>query len=584
MLRLSKALLVLLLISFALPSPAQDVRSRLKGLVYEAEDWSEPKSAWEKDKRSPDKWTLWTTEGKGKRSGDQSLVSPKIEKDRATPEDGAPPLHMHITGIPANTYLAWLGPTSRPMAFSLDGKNWDRSQGSETCLGFFEIKDGTFDLWADDRYANPGNIGSCYFDYVRLEPAPPLRFHDLRAFTLPGGRTQLSWYTSVPLPCVVEYGQEGRFDLAVETGQEKLRNHRVVLDGLAAGQAYEARVSMKVGGRVSGPSPVLRFVARETPRIPASKPAKLRLSVTEPTPFPRSQWPVTSGVPFPQGTLAKAEDAALRNAAGAPVPAQFEAMSFWPDGSVKWLTTSFLADTTPGAPTPYDLVIAGEQAKPASDLHVEDGPDGVILSNARLRFRIARKAFAVFDDVRLDRNADGVFAEDERVSGPPDIGNVRILTADGAAYGLAAPDRIAVEENGPVRAVVRVEGDLANGDKRLFRYRLRFTLCSQQPFFGVNVAIANNSLEQPITPLRGAGLRLPRASKGGDSKPLGGDALGGVCCGGRGSQVHRGHGRSQHGHAGPDLIQDYRGKALQAGRQVQGLADLRFRRPDTRLA
>ena len=67
-------------------------RAKLKGLVFEAEDWSSPKDAWLKDTRSPRKWCLWTTEQDvfRKRSMGASLQSPPITKDRATSRDGYP--------------------------------------------------------------------------------------------------------------------------------------------------------------------------------------------------------------------------------------------------------------------------------------------------------------------------------------------------------------------------------------------------------------------------------------------------------------------------------------------------------------
>jgi hypothetical protein len=52
-------------LSFSPVAAAQDnFGDRLQGLVYEAEEWSEPKDAWLVDRDTPNKWTLWTTEYK----------------------------------------------------------------------------------------------------------------------------------------------------------------------------------------------------------------------------------------------------------------------------------------------------------------------------------------------------------------------------------------------------------------------------------------------------------------------------------------------------------------------------------------
>jgi len=163
----------------SLPLSGQDKRSTLQGLVFEAEEWSTPRDAWVKDVHPPDKWCLWTQEEdvRSKRSGGQSLQSPRIEADRPTPEHGAPPLHTHLTGIPPGLYQVWMNGPARPIALAFDGATWERfAPAAELDLGIRRITEGTFDLWVDDRYANPGGLGSCYYDYLRLVPvqAPAL--------------------------------------------------------------------------------------------------------------------------------------------------------------------------------------------------------------------------------------------------------------------------------------------------------------------------------------------------------------------------------------------------------------------------
>src|ERR1039457_1362707 len=93
----------------------------LPGLIFEAEDWSTPRDAWQTNHSSVTRWNLNTTEGKGTRSLDASLTSPVLKHDRVTPADGAPPLHTRITNIPHGLYRAWLGPSTRPLGYSLDG-------------------------------------------------------------------------------------------------------------------------------------------------------------------------------------------------------------------------------------------------------------------------------------------------------------------------------------------------------------------------------------------------------------------------------------------------------------------------------
>ena len=103
-----------------------------EGIVYESEAISGPKSAWRLNRGSPDHWTLWTTEQNidRKRSGHAVLVSPAVQKDRATPEDGAPPLHSMVNDLPPGTYRVYVSPPGRPLAYSLDGRTGSATKGA----------------------------------------------------------------------------------------------------------------------------------------------------------------------------------------------------------------------------------------------------------------------------------------------------------------------------------------------------------------------------------------------------------------------------------------------------------------------
>jgi hypothetical protein len=90
--------------------------------------------------------------------------------ERATPEEGAPPLHLRITDIPKGVYNVNAIGTSRVGALSLDGKTWQRFGGGAIAQGV-RIDNGTFEFWFDDRYAMPEEKqrGSTYLDRITLD-------------------------------------------------------------------------------------------------------------------------------------------------------------------------------------------------------------------------------------------------------------------------------------------------------------------------------------------------------------------------------------------------------------------------------
>lgn len=494
---------------------AQDMRGRLKGLVFEAEEWSTPKDAWVKDQHPADKWCLWTTEEDvfNKRSGGQSLQSPTIREDRATPEDGAPPLHTHITGIPNGVYQVWMNNPCRNIALSFDGRTWTKQCPSgETDLGIRRISDGTFDLWVDDRYAMPGQIGTCYYDYVRFEAVRPPKFSCITAFTLPDGTTQISWVTDVPAPTgAIVYGTDGNPSQRVSSEKKGMRNHAVVLPGLEQARRYAAEVRIGADGNDVFISPRIEFVAGERPTPPKSKAQRVALSVAEPTAFPRTSWPVTSGVPFAQGDLAAPGDVRLLNAHGQEVSAQLETLSRWPDGSVRWLLVDFQANTQADRPSEYVIDVAPDR-KPtdvAAPIVREEGGE-LVMDTGAMSLRINKERFALFDRMALDMNGDRKFAPEEIVTGEPMMGNGRIVDATGKGFGLAKPDTVVIETNGPLRATVRVEGDfIAQDGAKLFRYRARLSAYANSPLLRLQWTIGNNNIKDVLTSLTGATLRLP---------------------------------------------------------------------------
>lgn len=142
-------------------------------LVYEAEDYTTPKDAWQADKPTATHWNLWSTDSDAARkwSGGVVLQSPLVLQDRATPEDGAPPLHTRVTGIPRGRYEVEIK-LGRALAISRDGKTWEKKDGSDRSLGVFDVRDDTFELWVDDRFADPAGPGSSYYDCLTFRPVP----------------------------------------------------------------------------------------------------------------------------------------------------------------------------------------------------------------------------------------------------------------------------------------------------------------------------------------------------------------------------------------------------------------------------
>ncbi len=517
-----------------------------EGIIVEAEDIARPVDAWRRDERVVDRWMLWTREAdiEKKRSRGAVMASPSVAKDRASPAEGAPPLHCVVTNLPPGPYRIYVSGPGRPLAYSPDGETWVRYQGGEVMLGPRDLREGRFELWIDDRYAYPpGSPGPGYFDYLRFVPMdrseflacgerpllpPPLQLGDFEAWCTGTGAVSLCWTTSRAVEgqrLAYASGDDKAREVPVEGGPG--RNHRVRLAGLDPAREYRVRIlADDAGNPVESQSFTFRALP---PRPPPTVAQTIPLSVTEPTAVPRGRAPAVIGMPFARGTLAQPDDLRLLNAQGVATPLQAEVFSRWPDGSVKLATLSFLAEAPTGGAAVCRLEArpgaAGMPAAGRATVRVEETVDAWRIRGEGLHFDLGKKVPALFANVAFDRDSDGAISAAERVAAPPRLANLRLETAEGANLTCGAPERLEVEHNGPVRAVLRWSGPLVDeAGVPGWAYVIRATLHAGVPEMRLNVTVINDNPEPKYREVRSLTLRVPLEGAGGVRGALGGRA------------------------------------------------------------
>ncbi|MHC4716577.1 MAG: hypothetical protein ACYS5V_06385, partial [Planctomycetota bacterium] len=200
----------------------------------------------------------------------------------------------------------------------------------------------------------------------------------------------------------------------------------------------------------------------------------MQLTVCERQGVDRRGWPVTCGVPFHKDELAaeviQAGRYRLLDAGGGDVPCQGQVAATWgtyPGGStgmVRWLHLTFLADVPAGGEARYELELdcPPPEAGPTR-LEVEDGGEAVIITTGAgpgaLRLAISKRRFNLFDEVHLDVAGDG-FGPDDQIISPRDEPNLWMAYDHRWARITARTPEVAVEDAGPVMAVVRVRTKL----------------------------------------------------------------------------------------------------------------------------
>ncbi|MEV0308856.1 hypothetical protein B0I32_13048 [Nonomuraea fuscirosea] len=181
---------------------------------------------------------------------------------------------------------------------------------------------------------------------------------------------------------------------------------------------------------------------------------------------------VTWGVPWPRGAVERDTPFALSDAEGRPVPVQSWVTATWPDGSVKW--SAHAAGAGPHSEH-YRLEPAAQAAdlgenavtvtRRDGDLIVGTGVVTWTIGGGTVARSISRGSREIARNVRLVslRQSEPTPEEDGHVARERSAGVVESVT---------------VEQDGPLRAVVRLEG--RHGDWLPFTVRLYFYAGAEQ--------------------------------------------------------------------------------------------------------
>ena len=185
----------------------------------------------------------------------------------------------------------------------------------------------------------------------------------------------------------------------------------------------------------------------------------------------RANEPVRVGVPFQRGLVFDAGELVALDENSRMIPHQCRVLALWPDGSVKWVLVDMLISAKANEQVVITLqrqTLVANAARvhntPALAISEEGGR--IVVDTGAGQFSVARDASGPLQSVRLkSRDLLATTGSD-----------TRLRTADGVEYSPVV-DCMRLEDRGPVRASILVEGAFARDGRRipvLFKSRLVF--------------------------------------------------------------------------------------------------------------
>lgn len=194
---------------------------------------------------------------------------------------------------------------------------------------------------------------------------------------------------------------------------------------------------------------------------------------------------ISWGIPWDKGTLTKDEAVQLNQLGNRP--AQTKVMAYWPDQSVKWTAHAAVFE---------------ENEKITNDLSRNDQEktipvalekyNGVYVDNGALQAFFPKQGVL------------GTVIEWIKVNGKRKAESLRLFAESDSKRLLALIEKIEVEENGPVKAVIKVTAKIMKNEKCLQEVIVRFRFYQGVP----HIEVVHTAIIASADSLDGIGLEL----------------------------------------------------------------------------
>ena len=178
----------------------------------------------------------------------------------------------------------------------------------------------------------------------------------------------------------------------------------------------------------------------------------------------------TFGVPWPRGQVTdKAQTFELIGEGDQAIPVQSWPIAYWPDGSLKW--TAHAVPPTGQATGETFRLRPGEATQPSTPLTAEEADGGVTVDTGAIRCKLNGSGENIIASIH---RGEVEIARDGKLVGFNQNTPTPVESGEVALTPLVSDiEKITLEQAGPARAVVKVEGKHQGGDRTWLPFVLR---------------------------------------------------------------------------------------------------------------